>query len=193
MRAKELENILLNYTLDNSNFETERNYISLSNCVLSVEDLIAQYRNGFSADDKGKLRCYKGYQMEADIVARIRLSLIKSNCKYNFQTNTEISAFNGKVKGHPDFTLNYEPCDVKSVLKDDWIPINKLPKKVYWQMQGYMLFSNKDHALIVYESRESGIIKVFDLYKNTNIQTEIQIKMAKVVENISQWDKGRIT
>lgn len=175
-----VEKQLINYTVAISNFENRRDYVSLSHCYLPFEDLINQYFQGFEADKRQRLKCYKGYQMERDLVKRIT-DIFGGDIKLNY----EISAFDGLVKGHPDFVMNGFPCEIKSVLKDDWIPKDKLPQKVYWQVQGYMLYMGKEYALVVYESRESGLIKCFSVRENKNIQDIIAKKMRKIVAFIN--------
>jgi len=173
--AENITKDIEDYTAENSNYETSRNYISLSHCSLSVEEIVNQYRNGFKDSLEIRLRCYKGYQMEFDLV--MRLSKIYPG---KIKTGTEITGFGGIVKGHPDFMFEGCPGDCKSVLMNDWIPQNgKLPRKVYWQMQGYMKYSETNKSLVIYESREGGRIKAFWVYPNQRIQEEINLKLSQ--------------
>ena len=112
-----LADALLNYTACNSNFETKRNYISLSHCVNTVEEIYYYYTAGFEDSLKIRLKCYKGYQMQEDLMRRL------TKCFPDRITQKEIVAYGGLVKGHPDFWFDGVPCDIKSVLKDEWIPV----------------------------------------------------------------------
>jgi len=169
------------YTCANSNFQPKRNYISLSQIHLSVEEIINQFRGGFEDTIAGRLKCYKGYQMEKDLMQRI-----KSVFGARIKTETEIAAFDGLVKGHPDFTFNDYPSDCKSVLMDDWFPKDgKLPRRIYWQMQAYMKYSGKDKALVIFESRESGKLIDYWVRANWNIQNEIEQKLQQIVKAVS--------
>jgi hypothetical protein len=86
----------------------------------------------------------------------------------------EISAFNGLVQGHPDFLFDGYPADCKSVNLDEHLPIeSKLPRKVYWQMQGYMFYGGASKALVIYESRQSGFIRDFWINANPMVQSQI--------------------
>jgi len=182
MNAEQIAKSLEAYTARYSRYELIRDYISLSNCALSVDELIDQYRVGFADGITIRLRCYKGYQMEDDLRGR----LIKTHPEF-ISAGGEISAFDGIVKGHPDFRFDRRPGDCKSVLMDSWIPENgKLPRKVYWQMQGYMLYGYFDESLVVYESRESGRIKAFAVRANPKIQEEIDKKLRQVVAEIER-------
>lgn len=180
MHTEEIQKRLIDHTVKNSHFESERNYIGLSKIAESVEDIIESYNNGFNGTLKSKLKCYKGYQMEADL--KRRLSII---FKDDFIPNVEISAFDGKVMGHPDCRLFGRVTEIKSVLKDEHLPENNtLPKRVYWQMQGYLLFDNSKVGYVIYESRESGIPKVFVVTANDSIQTIIRKKLDEVMKRL---------
>jgi len=169
---------IVDYTCEQSKFETSRNYISLSHIHLPVEDIIRQYESGFQDSREIRLRCYKGYQMEADLMARI-VAVHGDKIK----TDVEISAYGGLVKGHPDFSYLGYPGDCKSVPLDEHLPVSgKLPRKVYWQMQAYMLYMSRERAIVVYESRETGKIIDFWIRSNFHIQTEIGAKLDRVVE-----------
>lgn len=167
------------FTAANSKFETKRPYISLSNSFKSEEELLQEFINGFQDGHEIRLKCYKGYQMERDLKQRIE------KCFYgHVGPGGEVSAFNGLVQGHPDFLFDGYPADCKSVNLDEHLPVDKLPRKVYWQMQGYMKYSETTKALVIYESRQSGFIRDFWIFANTSIQEQIDTKMRSVVSKI---------
>lgn len=174
--SKELEK----FTCKNANFDTERGYISISHCSLSVSEILNQWHSGFTDTPEIRLRCYKGYQMERDLKQRM-----KSVYAELFNDNPiELTAFDGLIKGHPDFTFDGYPGDFKTVQIDDHLPIDRLPKKVYWQMQGYMLYHKSNKSLVIYESRGSGKIMDFWVYANVKIQDQIHEKFSEVVRTI---------
>ena len=177
LTAEEITKKLEDYTAKNSRYELSRNYISLSHSVLSVQELVEQYRAGFQDGVERRLKCYKGYQMEDDLRDR----LIRAFPPFCVTPGNEIQAYGGIVKGHPDFRFDGCPGDCKSVLMDEWIPNGRLPRRVYWQMQGYMLYSKSPQALVVYESREGGKLKAIWVYPNHAIQGEIDRKMQDVI------------
>lgn len=166
---------LLGYTALHSNFESSRNYVSLSKAIASVEKLINDYKNGFADSLTVRLKCYKGYQMEADMKRRI-----KTVFPDNYSEAPEISVHGGLIKGHPDFLFNGYPGDCKSVLMDDWIPKDKIPSRIYFQMQAYMLYMKKTESIVVFESRESGMIQDFKVYANFKIQKQIEDKYNEI-------------
>ena len=169
------------WTLANSKYEEKRDYIGLSQASLTEEEIIANYKDGFpEISDRAKLKCYKGYQMEADLLRRIK-TVFGDRVQIPAQ---EISAFGGKVLGHPNFDFEGDPCDCKSVPMDSYIPVTKLPKKVWMQAQASMWYKRRKRALVLYESRESGIIRHFWVSHVETIQIEIEAKYASVVKKI---------
>lgn len=173
------------HTAENSHFDTSRDYISLSQIVLKEEDLIGQSKNGWEDSMDNRLRCYKGYQMEKDLLVRIATVFGE-----RVKTPVEIIAFGGLAKGHPDFTFDEYPADCKSVLMDEWLPKDHiLPKRIYWQMQAYMKYSGKDRALTIFESRESG--KLVDIWvrPNLTIQAAIDLKITNVIKALNNGGK----
>jgi len=174
-----LENRLINYTVANSNYEEHRSYIGLSKISEPAEKLAQLYKSNQSADVKTKLKCYKGYQMEADIIDRLKKIYLN---RINIEKT--ITAYDGLVQGHPDGWLDDFPLDVKSVLCDDWIPETKLPTRIYWQMQGYLLYARKEKAFVIFESRENGIIRVKTITPNYSIQKAIDEKLRKTIQLI---------
>lgn len=187
MEAKTLEFLLKKYTVEKSNFDTHRNYISMSNILSSPEDLVYQYRKGYSADEKALLKCYKGYQMEADLVNRIGaiygadffdLPIERHYIEYDAEFETE----DGLFKCHPDLMIDAIPVDCKSILMDEWLPeaYFKVSRKIKYQMQGQLLLSQASKAIIVYESRESGIIKCIDVERDNHIIADIKRKMEAI-------------
>lgn len=166
MDNREITRNMVRITCDNSCFDSERNYVSLSNCAQTTRELIDQYNKGFQDSTAVRLKCYKGYQMERDLVNRLKMvygDLIS--------TGTEISIADGLVKGHPDFEFREYPGDCKSVLRDSWIPdFRKLPRRVFWQMQAYMFYMKKNKSLVIYESRETGFLRVYLVFRNARVQ-----------------------
>lgn len=172
----QIATFLENYTCGISNFETSRSYISISHCGLSIEEIIEQQKQGFVDSPEIRLRCYKGYQMEADLKARI-----KGAFPDRYSVAVEASAFDGRVKGHPDFMFDGMPGDCKSVALDEHLPQGRVPRKVYWQMQGYMLYLNKGKSLVIYESRSTGKLLDFWIPANLTIQEQIHDKFEQVL------------
>lgn len=179
IEANEMQSALIDITIKNSGFDTKRDYISLSNIYKPVDEICKDYQDGYTANDRALLKCYKGYQMERDIVARLMSA-------YNgvpFLTNQEV--FIGKhFKGHPDLVhaITRYPYDCKSVLMDDWMPksYKEVSRKIKFQMQAYMIALGVKNSYLIYESRESGLIKVIEVRADYKIQSEIHYKILEI-------------
>src|SRR5690606_15401377 len=90
------------------------------------------------------------------------------------------------IAGHPDLSFNGYPADCKSVPLDEHLPKDgKLPRKVYWQMQAYMFYTQKDRALVIYESRETGLIRHYWIRANLSIQRQIHSKLEFVAGELN--------
>jgi len=176
--AQEITEGLTKWTIENSGHQLERDYIGLSHCALSIEEIVEFRLNGFPVGEDQLRKFYKGYQMEADLLRRLRIRFGD-----RVQPGGEIVAFGGRVKGHPDFLFDGYPGDCKSVPLNEHIPQRgRLPRRVFWQMQGYMLFAPAQRSVVVYESRETGIIEAFDVFPARGIQEEIHAKVGRVME-----------
>ena len=174
---------LMSWTAEHSHFEPKRNYISMSHIADDVDTIVRKFREGYGDQDNvaGRLRCYKGYQMEADLLRR----LIAVYGAQRVHTHIELIAHTGLVQGHPDFRIDGVLGDCKSVLRDDWIPKSgNLPRRVYWQMQGYMLLDQTPRCVVIYESRESGKIKDHWINANAAIQSDITAKLDHVINTL---------
>lgn len=171
------------HTADISGFETSRDYISLSHCANDKEEILRMFLDGFPANHMIRLKCYKGYQMERDMIERVKQVFAFQGGPY--APGGEIVAFGGLVKGHPDFLFDGYPADCKSVPEDKHLPeAIRLPRRVYYQLQGYMQYRLQDKALAIYESRESGLIRDYWIKANLSVQKEIDEKL--------KWCVGQI-
>ena len=186
--STDIEKALVNYTCAHSGFETKRDYISLSNISKTPQELVADYRKGYTTDEKGLLKCYKGYQMQIDLQVRLEEVFQKMGVDFSTDLDTLISELgtkDGLFKGHPDIMIDDKvPLDFKSVLMDEWIPENptRISRKIKFQMNAYMLFAESGISFVLYESRESGIIKCYCLHADKSIQREIEKTIAQVRE-----------
>lgn len=176
----QISTFIENYTCGISNFDTSRDYISISHCGLEVNEIVQQWRKGFIDSPEIRLRCYKGYQTEADLKSRVKAAFPQ-----RYSDGVEASAFNGLVKGHPDFMFDGNPADCKSVAIDEHLPQVRVPRKVYWQMQGYMLYLNKPNSLVIYESRATGKLLDFNVRADLKVQEEIHSKFESVIKIIN--------
>lgn len=173
------------FTAANSSYELSRDYVSISHCGDSVEKQIETYFAGFIDSLEIRLRCYKGYQIEKDLVGRIKKVFTN-----RITTGFEISEFDGLVKGHPDFCFDDLPGDCKSVPNDEHLPFAKegkqIPRKVFWQMQGYLYYMKKPKGLLIYEVRDTGRIQDYWVYANPTIGETIHSNNKAIVAEIQK-------
>lgn len=175
----EITTALEGYTALHSNFDKTRDYVSISHASDSVEQIIQNYFCGFEDSLEIRLRCYTGYKCERDLLARIGKTFGD-----RVKMCPEIFEYDGLVKGHPDFLFDELPADCKTVPLDEHLPNGRMPNRVFWQMQGYMLYLKKPKALVIYESKATGKIQDYWIHSNYNIQTQIKAKFDAVVKEI---------
>lgn len=178
-----IANVLEEYTVLHSNFETSRNYISMSHAASTLEEIVNDFKKGFQDTPQIRLRCYKGYQVERDMMQRINA------CFPNQVTDGgELVAFDGRVKGHPDFTFEGYPADIKSLPSEEHLPFvnegKKISRKIFWQMQAYMLYARKEKALLIYEARDTGRIMDYWVKEQRSIQHEIDKKFSAAIAQL---------
>lgn len=168
------------WTAAKSGFETKRTYVSLSHAWMNAEQLYNTWVNGFDDSHLIRLRCYKGYQMERDMLDRL-VRVFGSR----IYLGTTITAFDNLVQGHPEgeFDEDYY-FDCKSVPLDAHLPETRLPAKVFQQMQAYTLYGKRRKAIVIYESRESGIIRDYLVTPVRSVQQNIDAKYKTVVQQI---------
>lgn len=177
MNQQTLLNDLLAESYATSKFEERRNYVSLSNIIKPVDDLVSDYVNGQTCDNAGRLKCRMGYWMERGLMERV-LKLQYAQMGYEIV----VPSSNNLIKGHPDFKYAKCPGDCKSFLLDEYLPDErKIPKKIYWQMNAYMLYDDADRSFLVCESRQSGMIKVITIRRNESVCNAIDEKCQLII------------
>ncbi|MES2620208.1 MAG: hypothetical protein V4615_05080 [Bacteroidota bacterium] len=175
-----LHDELMKATIATSRFEESRDYISLSNIFKPVDELLNDYNHGYTTNDEGKIKCRMGYWMEEGLMQRLlKIGGVKPS------RAIEVPNTNGLIKGHPDFFWGNVPGDCKSFLLDQYLPEpNKLSRKIYWQMNAYMLYSNTDSSIVVCESRESGMIKTIQVRRNAQVCALIDDKVRAIFQQL---------
>lgn len=180
--ADQLQRDLTKYTVDHSRFEEARDYIGLSSIWDCPAAIINRYLHGNGDPGvRGRLKCYKGYQIEDDIVDR--LIAIYGNGRDAFERvkrDVEISLYGGLVKGHMELMIDGILVEIKSVPLDEHLP-QKLARKVLWQVNAYMKYLPSGRCFVVYESRESGLFRVFEVMADKEFGERIERKVEQLV------------
>lgn len=181
----EISTALEGFTAANSGYQLSRDYISISHCGEPVERQIEMYFSGFEDTLEKRLKCYKGYQIERDLLSRIQKVFTN-----RITVRPEISEYGGLVQGHPDFLFDGSPADCKSVPNEQHLPFategRKIPHKVFWQMQGYLFYMKKAKGLLIYEVRDTGRINDYWVYANPGIGQTIDENNKKIIAEIER-------
>ena len=183
------EDAIENFTKSISGFDEKREYLGLSLAAKTPEEIASAFIDGYYANHKETLKCYKGYQMEKDLIRRLQIIYPNSVSTEDLTIKTGILVESNPSligEGHPDYWFEGYPGEIKSVLKDSWLPDHRIPTKHYWQMQAYMLYSGKEKGVLVYESRESGLIRVKIFNSEERTQNTIHQKYIDAAKLITE-------
>lgn len=185
MDAKVLQSKLIDYTISRAGFDEFRGYIGLSQLDKCLIEVWNQFYKGYSADNLALLKCYKGYQMEADMIRRLQMV---TGDDFIPGASRNISAYDGLLQGHPDGWLNGKPLDIKSVAYDAYLPadVTAVSFKIKMQMQAYLYYAPASVGYLVFESRESGIIRVFEMKAERYYQKIIETKVPELIAAIRE-------
>jgi hypothetical protein len=183
--AFQLKENLEKVTISNSNYEKQREYISLSHISECPTKIYSDFKNGYSQPDIfGLLKCYKGYQEEQDIKRRLKV------CYPGYIETKEISIYNGLFKGHTDGELMGCLIEIKSFAKNEYIPqsYEKISYRIKCQIQAYMIYGCYSTCYLIMESRESGMITVLEVMKDEKLM-EIILKKMEILLKASENNK----
>ena len=89
-----------------------------------------------------ELKCYKGYQMERDLKGASWTP--SAPIVY---TMPIVTAFDSIVAGHPDFLRTSCRQTSRACRLDEHLPVDRVPRRVFLQLQAYMLYGNWPRSL----------------------------------------------
>lgn len=139
----------------NSRYEVKRNYLSMSRIGECARVLYFEYLDASIPYYQSYAGAFLGYTFE-DIVAKwlIDLKILDPGTR-----GFELSAFDGKFKGHTDgLTFQRELIEIKSLNEKKFDRVRqdvKVPVKNFLQAQTYMYHGNFSEAIIFYVCRET--------------------------------------
>lgn len=155
MNKEQLIKSLEECVAKNSRYETKRNYLSMSRIGECPLILYKEYLQGTIPNYANYSGAFLGYTFE-DIIAKwlIDLKVIDPTTR-----NLELSALEGKFKGHIDGSTNPKTLiEIKSVNKKKFDQIRqdtKVPTKNFLQAQTYMYHGKFEETTIFYVCRET--------------------------------------
>jgi hypothetical protein len=173
-----LEQLIIEVSKKDSNFNQKRDYIGLSKIYKSVEELLQDHEKGLPFTDETLLKCGIGHIMERAMIERL-----KKIEGFTFNHEVTVSQSKGLIKGHPDFKYFDVYGDIKSFALDNYMPVNgRVSRKIFFQANAYMLYSKTNKFIFICESRESGMIKVIEVFKSSLICDEIHWKVSEILK-----------
>lgn len=175
MKAREMESLLVNWSVKHSGHERRRAYIGLSaigDCPAAAYD---RFIRGQDHSVGEHLRDRLSFELEYALICRLREMGL-------YQAAEPISLHGGLVQGHLDGLIrsgpNVDVLEIKTVPRAEHIPgydaktgqfmgrESQLPRRIYWQVQAYMHYTRRlkkldvSWAMVLYLARESGLVTV---------------------------------
>lgn len=179
--ANQIRDRLILETTTTENNRVPGDYIGLSRIGACSRQIVTEYFGGREMSEAELLKRHNNYRVELDIKKRL-MDQFGDDVKFG----AYVSGYNGLVKGHPHFWFCGMPGYIKSVVLDKWLPQKRLPRRVQYQMQGYMHYSQTALALVIYESRESGRIEVYCVEMDREMGDEIDRKVAYLIDCVNE-------
>lgn len=198
MKAIDLEAALIWQTTENSGHQEHRDYLGMSRISQCPRRLYFEVRDGTLADKGSKLRCYKGYQMEKDVLARLALVVERLEARAILTDEVgELCALDERFLGHPDGELVALDgswrvlIEVKSTVQDQLNGIinrARIPTRHWGQVQCYLHFGGWERAFVIYEARDTGRIYVHEVRRDQRLGEKCERKARLVLDAL---DAGR--
>ena len=192
MKAVELQEALTRYTVKISRHQEDRGYLGMSQIAKCPRRLFYEVRDGTPADEASKLKCYKGYQMEANLLGRLAMMLDLNESGWMLTAEVgEISALDGAFIGHPDGELVTVDgserilIEIKSTVQENLDGIVKrarIPTRHWMQVQCYLHFGEWERALVIYEARDTGQLYVHEVRQDRRVGERCEAKARLVLD-----------
>lgn len=187
MLTPQLEKELVNWTAQNSGHEFRRRYIGLSGIGDCERLIYERVRNGNYCDLSQHLKTRLSYELESDLAERIKTMGL-------FGPGETISLFDGLVQGHTDGLIEgREVLEIKTVGRAAHLPNQKLPSRVYWQVQAYMHYLRRPYTHVIYLARESGEIRAIGIRYHESTGRRIEEKIGRLVDAVLTYSAPACT
>lgn len=179
MKASDLEQLLIDWSIRHSGYDEHRNYIGLSGIADCQRIIYHRYFNETPASTELKLRTRYSYEVEANLINRLNFMGI-------YKKGKTIKAYDGLVEGHTEGEISGSLLEIKSVPLTEHIPIERVPGKVYWQCQGYMYYGGYPATLLIYFARDRGRFRIFDLWPDHRVMMAVDRKIQDLIAAIQK-------
>ena len=182
MRANDLKDALMNWTVLNSGHQN-REYIGLSgigDCEMLIYDRVRRPEKP-SVDEHLKFKV--GYEFEALVIERLKALKV-------YQAGEVISLADGLVQGHTDGRIGGDILEIKSVPAGRFLPVEgKLPHRVFWQVQAYLHYLERQWCQVLYIARDTGAICTVGIRYREEIGQEIEARVARLVAAVLNYER----
>lgn len=176
MYAKSLQTALMNWTVQNSGFETQRSYIGLSGIGDCEKKIYNRTLFGQNAKVDEHLLTRLSYELETELIYRLSSLGV-------YSAGEEIRLYDGLVQGHTDGVIaRTDVLEIKTLPREQWFPDqSRLPHRLYWQVQAYMHYLKRLQALVIYLARDTGGVKVISTRYSPSIGEQIEARVERLV------------
>lgn len=178
MNATELERKLIDWTARNSGYDEHRPYIGLSGIYDCPTVIYRKYFNRIGASAFSKCKTKFSYEIEKNLIDRLKAMGLYSR-------GEDISLYDGLVQGHIEGLIDGTLFDIKTVPRDIYLPNGRIPSRVEWQLNAYLLYRYEERALVWYFSRESGLFKILDIFADECTMKYVQEKVNMLVDAVT--------
>jgi hypothetical protein len=179
MNAAELQQALIDWSVKYSGYEDHRNYIGLSGISDCPKVIFRRFFNSYAIQVKEHLRTRYSHEIEGVIKDRLRKMGV-------LEIGQEISAYQGMVRGHIDGEISEKLLEIKTVPLAEYLPVGGVPRKVFWQVQGYMCYGGYEEALVLYFARDKGTFRTFEIPIDQAVGNEIDAKIKSVLDAVKR-------
>ena len=176
----DLQTRLIQWSTRHARLNDRERYIGLSKigeCPLSNYRLYFMPNGVAYREENQLLKFYIGYASEDDIVLRLK-------GLGDYRPGEQISMFGGRVQGHTDGSFEGRLVEIKSVALESWLPTDRLPHKVWWQVQAYLRYTSFRDAYVIYLARETGRVAVFEVAEDRELGRRIHNRVLALVRAI---------
>jgi hypothetical protein len=187
MLASDLQEALMNWTVRNSLHQENRGYIGLSEIADCEAVIYDRYLYGKRARVDEHCLHRMSYEMEWALIRRLtEMGLYKPA--------PEICLFDGLVQGHPDGFIGNELLEIKTLPREEWLPKDHiLPKRIWFQVQAYLHYTDRGFAQVVYLARDTGIVSVVAVKRKVEIGETVAAKVERLAHAVRALERPGCT
>lgn len=182
MTTQTFHMLLVEETVRQCGHQERKGVLSMSSLLEKDEVIIDRFRNGHDVDTLTKLKFYHGSHAEEGMRTRL-IALFEQTGK--LECGTTLVAYDGRLTGHVDFIIDGIVVEYKTVptveILDRMREQNNLPRRVFYQVQAYLLWGKFPKAFVVYESRAGGFPWVIEVLPDGNIRAELRAKADRLI------------